>query len=385
MVRVRRCASLLGCGTMEYPTVAPFEKSARTTSKTSAREAERERRRELVLTWNEITKRTLPPTFERAANDWFQGVKPHLAERTEAIYEVALRCHLKPVLGALLLCDIDASRIASYQARRKAEKASARTLNKELQVLRQIFKRHKLWANLQGHVKFEREHSDISKALSREEEKNLLAACGSNALLNAVVTLALNTALRKNEIRTLRWSKIDFEKRTVTVGRSKTQAGTGRVIPLNQPAFDALVKWAGRLVESNADDYVFPACEAAGIEREHPDRERIDPSRPIKSWGSAWRAALKRAKLQVRFHDLRHTCITKLAESQASERTLMAIAGHVSRTMIEHYSHIRMEAKRAALDAIAAQSSQTILGASVNQNVNQLPAGDSKASAKSLN
>jgi integrase len=125
------------------------------------------------------------------------------------------------------------------------------------------------------------------------------------------------------------------------------------VIPLNQPAFDALVRWAGRLVESNAEDYAFPACEAAGIEREHPDRERIDPARPIKSWRSAWRAALKRAGLQLRFHDLRHTCITKLAESQASEQTLMAIAGHVSRKMIEHYSHIRMEAKRTALDAIA--------------------------------
>jgi len=125
------------------------------------------------------------------------------------------------------------------------------------------------------------------------------------------------------------------------------------VIPLNQPAFDALAKWAGRLVEANTNDYVFPACEAAGIEREHSDKERIDPSRPIKSWRSAWRAGLKRAGLQIRFHDLRHTCITKLAESQASEHTLMAIAGHVSRKMIEHYSHIRMEAKRAALDAIA--------------------------------
>jgi integrase len=255
--------------------------------------------------------------------------------------------------------------------------ASARTVNKELQVLRQILKRHKLWASLQGDIKFEREHNDIGKALSREEEKRLLTARSSNALLNAVVTLALNTALRKNEIRTLRWSQIDFEKRTVTVGRSKTQAGTGRVIPLNQPAFDALAKWAGRLVESSADDYAFPACEAAGIEREHPDRERIDPSRPIKSWRSAWRAALKRAGLRVRFHDLRHTCITKLAESQASEQTLMAISGHVSRKMIEHYSHIRMDAKRTATDAIVDDG--------VNQNVNQLAASESKASAKSLN
>ena len=333
-----------------------------------------------------MERRTLPPTFERAADDWFENVKPHVAERTEAIYEVALRCHLKPALGTLLVCDIEANRIASYQARRKAERASARTLNKELQVLRQILKKHKLWANLQGDVKFEREHNDVGKALSREQEENLLAACGSNALLKAVVTLALNTALRKSEIRTLRWNQIDFEKRTVTAGRAKTQAGTGRLIPLNQPAFDALAQWAGRLVESHAEDYVFPACEAAGIEREHPDKERIDPTRPITSWRSAWRAALKRAGLNIRFHDLRHTCITKLAESQASEHTLMAIAGHVSRKMIEHYSHIRMEAKRAALDAIAnVQPSQAVFEASVNQNVNQVPVGDTKASAKSLN
>ena len=59
----------------------------------------------------------------------------------------------------------------------------------------------------------------------------------------------------------------------------------------------------------------------------------------------------------------------------------MAIAGHVSRKMTEHYSHIRMEAKRAALDAIAAQPLQALIGADVNQQ----PAGDSKPSAKSLN
>ncbi len=358
-----------------------IRESSKSASKTVAKDAERIRRRELEESWNQIKRRTLPPTFERAATAWLDAEKPHLAERTCEIYEVALRCHLKPALGSLLLCDIDASRLASYQARRKGEKASARTLNKELQVLRQILKRHKLWANLQGDVKFEREHNDIGKALSREEEKNLLVACGSNALLNAVVTLALNTALRKNEIRILRWSQIDFEKRTVAVGRAKTDGGSGRVIPLNQPAFDALVKWAGRLVESKAEDYVFPACEAAGIERKHPDRERIDSSRPIKSWRSAWRAALKRAGLQLRFHDLRHTCITKLAESQASEQTLMAISGHVSRRMIEHYSHIRMEAKRTALDAIA----EPISDVAVAQNWAQPQIEEKTVVAKSLN
>src|SRR5215472_8720423 len=90
--------------------------SARTTSKTVAREAERNRRRELEERINGIRKRALPPTLDRAADDWFEAAKPHLAERTRDIYEVALRCHLKPSLGAVLLCDIDANRVASYQA-----------------------------------------------------------------------------------------------------------------------------------------------------------------------------------------------------------------------------------------------------------------------------
>jgi len=131
------------------------------------------------------------------------------------------------------------------------------------------------------------------------------------------------------------------------------------------------------LVESSTEDFVFPACEAAGIERQHPDLERIDPAQPIKSWRSAWRAALKRAGLQFRFHDLRHTCITKLAESQASEQTLMAISGHVSRRMIEHYSHIRMDAKRRATDAI--------VEGGVHQNVHQVQEVNSSTAAKSLN
>jgi hypothetical protein len=62
---------------------------------------------------------------------------------------------------------------------------------------------------------------------------------------------------------------------------------------------------------------------------------------------------IKNPLARLRFHDLRHTAITKLAESQASDQTVMSIAGHVSRQMLEHYSHIRMAAKRSALDSIA--------------------------------
>jgi integrase-like protein len=54
----------------------------------------------------------------------------------------------------------------------------------------------------------------------------------------------------------------------------------------------------------------------------------------------------------LRFHDLRHHAITELAESQASDQTVMSIAGHVSPKMLAHYSHVRMDAKRRALEAL---------------------------------
>ena len=57
--------------------------------------------------------------------------------------------------------------------------------------------------------------------------------------------------------------------------------------------------------------------------------------------------------------NLRHHCITKLAEAGVPDQTLMSIAGHVSREMLEHYSHIRMQAKRDAVAALERRPAAT--------------------------
>ena len=59
------------------------------------------------------------------------------------------------------------------------------------------------------------------------------------------------------------------------------------------------------------------------------------------------------ANVRGRWHDNRHTLVTELAESGAGDEVIMSIAGHVSRAMLSRYSHVRMEAKRRALDEIA--------------------------------
>jgi integrase len=139
--------------------------------------------------------------------------------------------------------------------------------------------------------------------------------------------------------------KADLFTRVVSIKRSKTDAGH-RTIPLNSDATAALARlWerAQALGATEPDHFVFPACEG----------EHIDPTRPQKSWRTAWKSLTRAAGLPgFRFHDLRRQAITELAEAGAPDATLMAVAGHMSRRMLEHYSHVRMAAKRAALEKL---------------------------------
>src|SRR5690242_7363597 len=89
--------------------------------------------------------------------------------------------------------------------------------------------------------------------------------------------------------------------------------------------------------------YLLPAGE----------RWPSDPTRPTTSFKTAWGNLRTEANVQCRIHDLRHTALTKLAESGASDSTIMALAGHLSRSMLERYSHIRMTAKREAVEALS--------------------------------
>src|SRR5262249_51286831 len=81
------------------------------------------------------------------------------------------------------------------------------------------------------------------------------------------------------------------------------------------------------------------------------------------AWKKAWKIACQSARVRCRWHDCRHTFITRLAKNpNVSEETIRALAGHVSKKMLERYSHIRLAAKEAAIaDLERPASTLTIL------------------------
>jgi len=131
------------------------------------------------------------------------------------------------------------------------------------------------------------------------------------------------------------------------VGASKTEAGEGRTIPLNADVLAALVahsKWyLEKFDETRPEWYLFPFGKP----------QPTDPTKPATSFKTVWAALKKDIGITGRWHDNRHTFITDLAESgEASDETIRDIAGHVSKQMLKHYSHIRMEAKRRAVNSL---------------------------------
>jgi integrase len=83
-----------------------------------------------------------------------------------------------------------------------------------------------------------------------------------------------------------------------------------------------------------------------------------DPTRPQTTLKTAWRNVKTNAKVLGRFHDTRHTLITELAESATGDEVIRDIAGHVSSAMLRDYSHIRMKAKREALEGLVKKSNK---------------------------
>ena len=73
--------------------------------------------------------------------------------------------------------------------------------------------------------------------------------------------LARNTAMRSEEIKVLRWRQVDLTNRTIIVGKSKTDAGPGRAIPLNQSATALRTYWRGQSMDVAPENHVFPTCE----------------------------------------------------------------------------------------------------------------------------
>ena len=353
-----------------------IRESTGTRSKTLALRIEDKRRRALEEGAAGIRKQRQPLLLSVAADEWLDMKKATLAPRSVKIEQANL-AHLLPELGRKLICDIEAREIARYQQTRLDEEASPKTVNLEIGTLRAILKRSGQWARLQPEVSMLPTRDDVGRAITPEEETALLQACAQSRSRSLVpfVTLAIETGARYGTIRTLEWGNIDFENRCLKWGKDKTEAGTGRIVPLSQRAVAALSFWATHFPERKPEHYVFPSERyGAGGDEFSPKAYHVDPSKPIGSIKEAWEAARLRAArilkgeteetdskekiapLACRFHDLRHTAVSRMLNAGTPIAKVAKIVGWSASTMVlmaKRYGHFSLNDLRGAVESIS--------------------------------
>jgi integrase len=372
-----------------------FRKSLDTSDWREAQRKERElvaeaKKGKLMASRDEFSR--LP--FGEAADRFIADRLPRLAARSVQTERERLK-PIKAGIGTIPVWRLTVEQVRTYFRERKAAGRANATLNRELDIIRGVLKRAKRWHHFTDEIRPLPVRENIGRALTYEEKVKLLKRAAARPEWKTAAwaaRLALNTTMRGCEIKGLRWRDVDMIGRALTVKRSKTEAGE-RVIPLNTDAWDVILSLYRRSQELGGFEpghFLFPAikgerkAERQGDEKR--EKQKIDPTRPMKTWRTAWRRltraiqcpgcgllqdpadicsgceadteGIKSPFLGFRFHDLRHQVITELAESKASDQTIMGIAGHVSKKMLQHYSHVRMEAKRNALDALTMKPAQ---------------------------
>jgi hypothetical protein len=142
-------------------------------------------------------------------------------------------------------------------------------------------------------------------------------------------------------MRLLRWKQMDFANEAIKVGRSKTEHGAGRAVPLTKRAIDTLTEWAKQFPDRKPNHFVFPT-EKVGVSGNDEIVEVFDtdPTKAITSWKTAWGSAKTTSGVECRF----------------GLQTALPIGNATSASVLWRGTHTSN--KRSALAAASARASQ---------------------------
>lgn len=275
-----------------------------------------------------------------------EHVEAKRKDRTAEEYRRLLKRVILPSLGKRLVTDIARQDVARLHHGLRVTPYQA---NRVLAVLSKMFNLAEAWgerpdgSNPCRHVeKFperKRERFLSAEELSRLGEA--LATCRSSPHFVALVKLLVFTGARLNEILTLEWSWIDFERGEARLPDSKTGA---KILHLPPPALTVL----SDIPKIAGNQYVIVG-ERAG-------RHLVNAEKP-------WRTLRATAGLDdVRLHDLRHGFASVAASSGMGLPIIGKILGHTQAQTTQRYAHLYSDPVKTAAAFVAEKIAEAMNG-----------------------
>jgi integrase len=238
---------------------------------------------------------------------------------------IRLKAILRKPIAQINTLMLNSNRIAKYRDERLKE-VTAGTVIRELAYFSSIINhaRREWGINIANPVALVRKPTSPpgrNRILTKDEEMRLLEAStpikNRNIYTRPFIILAIETAMRRGELLSIRWENINFSKRTAYLPLTKN--GESRTVPLSTRAIETL-QALPRSIDGRVLPVNFPALE------------------------NSFKRATSRAKIDnLRIHDLRHTAATRLSEKLPNLLELSAVTGHKSLSMLKRYYHPNAE------------------------------------------
>lgn len=207
------------------------------------------------------------------------------------------------------------------------------SINRYLEILSKMFNlaivNGELSENPVSKSGFLKEDNHTIRFLTSEEEQRLFKSIDSVApYLRPIVTIALQTGMRRGEILNLQWSDI----KNGYIELLETKSGKMRNIPISSTLSDVLATIPPK------SSYVFANPKT---------------NKPYTDIKKSWKNVLDDAEISnFRFHDLRHTVATRMVEKGIDLLVVKDILGHARIETTLRYAHPVPERKQAAIDVL---------------------------------
>lgn len=310
-------------------------------------------------TKNELAPLISNETFKQFAERWFEHMAKYdnLAANTIANRKVGLHI-LVEEFGGYKLQDLTADVIKAgmqhIQIKRGYNSTSLRSRFIQLNtILQTAFEQGLLDKHPMSHLNAPKPAQTHKRALSRSETKTLLETLNNQPISEHTTSiyLALLAGLRLGEVAGLEWRDVDsdllFIKRSLccksnTIKPPKSAAGI-RCIPIVPQLQCALNRW--RKLQAAQFEFLGVQVQPTTPIITRADGCRLS-SNSISRW---WQSNRHYYGLGISFHELRHTCLTNLANTGANAQVLKSVAGWSNIAMANVYVHTDNDANKAAM------------------------------------
>jgi site-specific recombinase XerD len=281
----------------------------------------------------------IPVLFEEIATDALEYSKEHKSSYPGDRSTVK---KILPTFGKTPIKDITPQMIKSYLDSRTD--LTKTTMNRYRGTMSMIFqeaiRNGKANTNPARLVRLHKEANTRVRFITYEEEEGIRAIIRKRCSVHEPeFTLALETGMRRGELYSLEWDRVDLLRRQVIL--LKTKNGASRVVILTAPAVKALEELQRRR-----------STETPKVCLTRYGEPMVSP----RAWFELVMEealAQNRSLRDVTWHVFRHTYISRLVMAGVDLRTVQELAGHKDIKMTMRYAHLAPAHKLAAVDRLA--------------------------------